>query len=86
MPKNEEPKWEVVDEIPGEKRTQKKSGPPSKSLLKSKSLWIGVAVGVLSIIFLPAVLVIVRRLALAWWIWLPLLAYWWWRKFIQKPS
>ena len=81
MPSNE-PKWEVVDEIPGEK----KPAPPSRTirLLKSKALWIGVAIGAGLIAFLPVLRAMALNLARAWWLWVGLLIYWYWRRMQRR--
>ncbi len=48
---DEDPKWEVVDSIPGEKRKPKRR----TSILTSKTLWIGTGIGLGVAIFAPFV-------------------------------
>ena len=85
MAHDKEPKWEVVDEIPGEKRPRPA---PCKNPLKSKPLWIGVGIGVLVVVLFPPLfataLLIVKRLAAAWWLWLAVAVYWYWRRMQRR--
>ena len=77
MAENKEPKWEVVDSLPGEKARLRQSG--AKPFYMRKTLWVGMGLGILVMVAFPpllaTVVTLVRRLAMAWWIWLGLGIY-----------
>ncbi|EDY81776.1 hypothetical protein VDG1235_1394 [Verrucomicrobiia bacterium DG1235] len=79
MSKQQDPKWEVVDELPGEKQPQAKGG-WLQSLFKNKTLWIGLLVGAAAVIVFPILRVMLQNALRAWWIWLGLALYWVWRR------
>ena len=79
MSPQNEPDWEVVDEIPGENK------PPSKrsrvlTFFKSKTLWIGLLAGAALVILVPVFRLMALNLVRAWWLWLALALYWIWRR------
>lgn len=76
MPSQKDPKWEIVDEIPGE--NQKPQPKAKKSLIKRKSLWLGVGVGIAVVMVFPVLRVILQNLLRAWWLWLGVAVYWYW--------
>lgn len=76
MPSQKDPKWEIVDEIPGE--NQQPQPKPKKSLIKRKSLWLGVGVGIAVVMAFPILRVIMQNLLRAWWLWLGVAVYWYW--------
>ena len=85
MSANKDPKWEVVDSIPGERKGTPPSKPP---FWKSKSLWIGIGVGVLAVtLFAPLRIMIgliISKAAQVWWI-IPLLFVYWVLTAKRKP-
>ncbi len=71
--------WEVVDQLPGEKKPKPgKSG--SVSIFKNKTLWIGLLAGAALVILVPIFRVLLQNALRAWWIWLGLALYWIWRR------
>ena len=82
MPSKQEPKWEVVDSLPGEKKPKARPSATSRALVRS--IWIGIAIGAVIALLFPPILaglgVIIRRLAMAWWLWVGIGAYWYWRR------
>ena len=88
MPKKGDPEWEIVDELPSEKRKRQKTAAKpqkKKSLWFSKPVWIGIAVGAVAAAIFPFFRVFVIHLARSWWLWLAILAYWYWRR-LQKAG
>ncbi len=77
--------WEVVDELPGEKKPKPSKG-GSVSVFKNKSLWIGVLAGAALVILVPVFRVLLLNLIRAWWLWLGLALYWVWRRTKQAAD
>jgi len=77
MPADQDPKWEVVDEIPGERKPR-----PSKAnkLLRSRGLWIGMAVAVAAVLAVPALRIMLMNLARSWWLLAALSVLWYWQR------
>lgn len=86
MPTQQEPKWEVVDELPGEKKKKNARRDPLSSLLRSKMLWIGVAVGVVAVVIFPILRGLIPNLVRSWWIWVGILGVWYWRRMQRMPK
>ncbi|MBC2605114.1 hypothetical protein [Pelagicoccus albus] len=79
MSRRNDPEWEVVDELPGEKRPKAKSG-KAISIFRNKTLWIGIATGITLVIVFPIFRALLQNALRAWWIWLGLALYWIWRR------
>ena len=75
MSKKEDPEWEIVDSIPGERKTPQKN----RSIRFPKKFWIGAGIGVaIAILFPPAMRFLMnffRNLIAYWWILVPVAAY-----------
>lgn len=80
MAAKHDPEWEIVEEIPGEKKTRKQKSGGFMAFLKSKKLWIGLALGVTLVIAVPVVRVMLQNAIRAWWIWVGLALYFLWRR------
>lgn len=79
MSHRNDPDWEVVEELPGEKKPQSKTGGIT-AFFKSKTLWIGLLAGAALVILVPVFRVMLQNAARAWWIWVGLALYWIWRR------
>lgn len=79
MSSKPDPDWEVVDELPGEKKPEPRPG-NRLPWLKSKRLWFGLLAGGAIVLLFPLVRVMLQNAARAWWIWLALALYWVWRR------
>lgn len=80
MSQRNDPDWEVVDELPGEKKPQQNKLGSIKTFLKSKTLWIGLLGGAALVILVPVFRVMLQNAVRAWWIWVGLILYWVWRR------
>ena len=78
MAQNDDPKWEVVDELPGERKPSKRAS--STNMLKNQALWFGVGIGVLLALIVPVFRIGLFYLFRSWWIWVPIVAYLIWRR------
>ncbi|MDQ8204977.1 hypothetical protein [Pelagicoccus sp. SDUM812003] len=80
MTQQNDPKWEVVDEIPGERPKEAPSQPAKTPLFKRKTLWLGVGIGVALVFAIPVLRILAGNLIRAWWLWLPIAAYYLYRR------
>ncbi|MBK1875252.1 hypothetical protein [Pelagicoccus mobilis] len=79
MPSKHDSDWELVEEIPGEKKPNAKKG-GFMSLLKNKTLWIGLIAGAALVIAVPVLRVMLQNALRAWWIWVGLALYFIWAR------
>ena len=75
-----DPDWEIVEEIPGEKKPKKRKPGGFFSWLKSKKLWFGLIIGAGLVIFVPVIRVMLQNAVRAWWIWVGLALYFIWAR------
>ncbi|MBD5779944.1 hypothetical protein IEN85_10635 [Pelagicoccus sp. NFK12] len=85
MSPHNDPDWEVVDELPGEKKPSSQPG-RLVTFLKSKTLWIGLLAGAALVILVPVFRVMLQNLVRAWWIWVGLALYWIWRRMKKNAA
>jgi len=79
MPQKRDSEWEIVEEIPGER----KPNSPKATLLnflKSKKLWIGILIGAGLFVAVPFFRVMLQNAIRAWWIWVALALYFVWAR------